>query len=64
MIKLHVNLYIYIHFTLKMEAARPSEVLVSYHITAWCHNIEDLNLNTQRNVVLTVFQNVMSIHGP
>jgi len=31
-------------FTLKMEAARSSETLVSYHIT-WCHNPKDLDLN-------------------
>jgi len=30
--------------TLKMEAARSSEMLVFYHI-AWCHNPEDLDLN-------------------
>jgi hypothetical protein len=33
------------HFTLKMEAARSSETLVSYHSTTWSHNPEDLNLN-------------------
>jgi len=33
-----------IHFTLKMEAARPSKTLVSCHITTWCHNPEDHDL--------------------
>jgi hypothetical protein len=28
-------------FTLKVEAARPSETLVSYRIRTWCHNPED-----------------------
>jgi hypothetical protein len=27
--------------TMKMEAARSSEILVSNHITAWCQNPED-----------------------
>jgi hypothetical protein len=30
----------YINFTLKMEEEQPSKMLVSYHITAWCHNPE------------------------
>jgi len=33
------------HFTLKTETARPTETLVSYHITTWCHNPEDRDLN-------------------
>jgi len=32
------------HFTLKMEAAYPSETLVSCHISTWCHTPEDCNL--------------------
>jgi hypothetical protein len=32
-------------FTLKMEAARSSETLVSYCNTMWCNNTEDINLN-------------------
>jgi hypothetical protein len=31
--------------TLKMEVAWSSETLVSYHITVWHHNSEDLYLN-------------------
>jgi len=34
-------------FTLKMEAARSSEMQVSCHITIWCHNSEDHDLNLQ-----------------
>jgi len=32
-------------FTPKMEAARSSKTLVSFHITMWHHKPEDLNLN-------------------
>jgi hypothetical protein len=33
------------HFTLKMEAAQISEMLVSYHSTTQCHNPEELDMN-------------------
>jgi hypothetical protein len=32
-------------YSLKMEAARSSKMLASYHITAQCHNIEDCDVN-------------------
>jgi len=34
-----------IHFILMTETVRFSETLVSYHITTWCHNPEDHDLN-------------------
>jgi hypothetical protein len=39
-------------FTLKKKAARSSEILVSYHITTWCHYPEDLDLNLHHCVNL------------
>jgi len=36
-----------IHFILKMEAARPSEMLASYHNTTQHHNPEDFHLKLQ-----------------
>jgi hypothetical protein len=35
-----------VHFTLKMEAPRSPETLVSYYNTTRRHKAEDLNLNT------------------
>jgi hypothetical protein len=40
------------HFTLKMEAARSSKTLVSYHNTTRRHNSEDLDLNLHRREIL------------
>jgi hypothetical protein len=42
----------FIHFTLKMKAAKSSEMLVSYHSTIRRHNPEDLDLNPHRCVNL------------
>jgi len=36
-------------FTLKMEPALSSEMLVSYHITTWCNNPEDYDLNLSQS---------------
>jgi len=36
---------LHLHFTLKMEAARSSEMLVFYHIITQHHNSEDHNTN-------------------
>jgi len=40
--------------TLKMEAARSSKMLLSYHIIIWQHNPEDhdLNFNAMKTSVL------------
>jgi len=32
------NIAMQVHFTLKTEAARSTETMVSYHIAKWCHN--------------------------
>jgi hypothetical protein len=34
-------------YSLKMETARSSKMLVSYHNTTWHHNTEDLKLNVK-----------------
>jgi hypothetical protein len=39
---------VYLHFTLKMEAALSSETMVSYYNTTWRHNPEDLDLKHHR----------------
>jgi len=39
-------------FTLKMEAARSSDTLVSYHITTQCQNPEDCNLKLAGKTVM------------
>jgi hypothetical protein len=41
-----------------MEAARSSETLVSYHITTWRHNPEDLDLNLHRRENLKSHRNL------
>jgi hypothetical protein len=37
--------YLAASITLKIEVARSSKMLVSYHTTMWHHNLEDLDLN-------------------
>jgi hypothetical protein len=32
-------------FTLKMQAAWFSEMLISFHVIIWCHNLEDQDMN-------------------
>jgi len=41
------------HFTLKMEAALTSKMLVSYHSNTWRHKPEDLDLKSADLVPLT-----------
>jgi hypothetical protein len=49
-LELHAYIYaLFSPFTLKMEAARSSETLASYHITTLRHNPEDHNLNQFSN---------------
>jgi len=36
----------HLHFTLKMEAAGSSDVVVSYHNTRQCQNLEELYLDS------------------
>jgi len=49
-----------------MEAARTFETLVSYHITSWHHNSEelDLDLYSSKNLKLQNLQSFIINKGP
>jgi hypothetical protein len=36
------------HFTMKMETVRPFTLLVSYHITTWCHDPDDYHIHVSK----------------
>jgi hypothetical protein len=49
----HGLLSCYLIFMLKIEAVRSSEMLVSYHITTWHHNLEECSVNLHHYENLT-----------
>jgi len=47
-----------------MEAARSFEILASYEINIWCHNLEDryFNLYRRENVKSLILESVTAFH--
>jgi len=41
-----------------MEAAWPSKMLLSYHLTIWCHNPKDHNLHFQEVTQTIIYETV------